>query len=129
MDGRVISDILPEGSYLATRYYDGKRQLETRRVYYEDGRVEAFDGNEWWSVCRFSGEQIAQAKAAVQASGLLSAEDLNADGVYDSAAYTYAWRFDEQQGMVTNWAYPAQTIPAFETLTEQLDALEMDAMG
>lgn len=122
-----MADILPQGSYLASRYHDRRRHLETRRVYYEDGRVEAYDGQEWWTVCRFSEAQVAQAKAAIQASGLLTASDLTADGVHDAASLTYAWCLESEVGQVTNWAYPARTHPAFAALEAQLDTLEEEA--
>lgn len=122
-----MAELLPSGSYLASHYDDRRRQFETRRVYFEDGRVEAYDGQEWWAVCRFSTDQVAQAKAVVRASGLLTATDLTAAGIHDTAALTYAWNLDGQQGSVTNWAYPARTHPAFETLEQQLDELEGEA--
>jgi hypothetical protein len=118
---------LPAGSYLASRYHDPRRRLQTRRVYYEDGRVEAFDGREWWTVCHFSPDQVANAKEAIRFSGLNSATDLTAEGFHDTAALTYAWQFDDQHGRVTNWAYPARDLPAFVTLEERLNALEDEA--
>jgi hypothetical protein len=127
MDGGVIKGLPPEDAYLASHYQDQRRQFETQRVYYEDGRVEAFDGREWWRVCQFSAAQVAQAKAAIQASGLLSASDVTAEDVYDTAVLTYAWRLEGQHGAVTNWAYPARSHPAFTELEEQLDRLEAEA--
>lgn len=123
----MMAEILPQDSYLASRYQDRRRRLETRRVYYEDGRVEAYDGQEWWTVCRFSAAQIIQAKEAIQASGLPTAADLTDEQVYDAASLTYAWRFGEQTGQVTNWAYPARAHPAFKALEAQLDTLEAEA--
>lgn len=116
-------DEAPAGAYFATHYRDGRRGVETRRVYYDDGRVEAFDGNEWWRVCEFSPEQVQAARDAIRASGLLTAQDLSAEGVYDTAALTYAWSLDGRQGSVTNYAYPARQHPAFEKVDERLDAL------
>ena len=118
-----MSDALPAGAYFATHYQDRRRGVETRRVYYDDGRVEAFDGHEWWRVCTFSPEQVQQAKAAVRASGLADGQDLSADGVYDTAALTYRWSVDDAQGSATNYAYPARKHPAFEKVDERLDAL------
>jgi len=123
----MMDKMLPAGSYLASHYQDKRRKLETRRVYYEDGRVEAYDGREWWTVCRFSEAQVAQAKEVIRASGLLTATDLTAKGTYDTAALTYAWRLDQETGQVTNWAYPARSQPAFTALEEQLDDLEAEA--
>jgi hypothetical protein len=122
----VTGEALPQGSYLASVYHDRQRRLRTRRVYYEDGRVEAFNGREWWSAGRFTDAQVEQAKAAIRASGLLTAVDLTAAGTHDTAALTYAWRLDSHQGAVTNWAYPARTHPAFVALEECLAALEAD---
>jgi hypothetical protein len=122
--------IHPEGNYyLASHYQDKRRGFETWRVYYDDGRVEAYDGQAWWTVCRFSESQIDQAKAAIQASGLLSASDLTAANIHDTASLTYTWRWAGQSGSVTNWAYPARTHPVFETLEAQLDSLEAEASG
>lgn len=123
----MMSAILPEGSYLASHYQDKRRQFETRRVYYEDGRVEAYDGREWWTVCRFSRAQVSRAKEAIRVAGLLTASDLKAEGIHDTASLTYAWRLDGQSGSVTNWAYPARTHPVFDLLEEQLDLLEVEA--
>lgn len=119
-----MAELLPQNSYLASHYRDQRRKFETRRVYYEDGRVEAFDGQEWWTVCRFSAAQVAQAKEAIRASGLLSAVDLTAEGIHDTAALTYAWNLDGKQASVTNWAYPARSHPAFEALEQRLNVLE-----
>jgi hypothetical protein len=121
------TQLLPDGSYFATRYLDPHQQLETRRVFYEDGRVEAFDGREWWMVCHFSADQVNRAKEAIRASGLLAAGDLTAKGVYDTAVLTYGWRLAEEAGRVTNWAYPAYSHPTFEALNARLDALEAEA--
>jgi hypothetical protein len=121
------TQLLPDGSYFATRYLDPHQQLETRRVFYEDGRVEAFDDREWWTVCHFSADQVNRAKEAIRASGLLAAGDLTAKGVHDTAALTYSWRLAEATGRVTNWAYPARSHPVFEALNAHLDALEAEA--
>lgn len=123
----MMDKMLPKGSYLASHYQDERRQLETRRVYYKDGRVEAYDGREWWTVCRFSKAQVERAKAAIRASGLLTAADLTAQGTHDTATLTYAWRLDNKTGQVTNWVYPARSHPVFITLEDQLDALEAEA--
>ena len=117
----------PDGSYLASHFHDPHRRRDVRRVFYEDGRVEAFDGNEWWLVCTFSPEQVERAKAAIRRSGLPEASDIRADGVYDVAQVTYSWRLDGAAGSVTNWAYPARTHPVFEALDQNLDALETEA--
>jgi hypothetical protein len=117
-------ELLPPGSYLASRYLDRRRRFQTRRVYYEDGRVEAFDGRRWWTVCRFSPDQVTQAKVAVRESGLLAAQDLTAEGVFDTAMLTYAWNLEGERGSITNRAYPARQHPAFMALEERLRALE-----
>jgi hypothetical protein len=107
---------------------DRRRNVETRRVYYDDGRVEAFDGKEWWRVCNFSDEQVQQAKEAIRVSGLMDAQDMTSKGVYDTATLTYSWSFNGRQGSVTNFAYPARKHPAFEKLDARLDVL-VDAAG
>lgn len=123
-----MSDDADADSYLASDYYDPHRRLHTRRVYYEDGRVAAFNGREWRTVCQFAPAQVEQAKAAIRASGLLTAADLEAPAdLYDTAALTYTWRLDGGQGQVTNRAYPALTHPVFAALDERLDALEAAA--
>ncbi len=121
------SDEPPEGSYLASRYRDVRRRLETRRVYYEDGRVDAFDGRDWWTVCHFSPDQVVRAKDMIRESGLLTAPDMTAEGFHDTATMTYTWQLDGQHGSVTNRAYPARDHPAFVALEERLDALEVEA--
>jgi hypothetical protein len=80
-------------------------------------------------VCHFSESQIERAKAAIQASGLLSASDLTAANIHDTASLTYTWRWAGQSGSVTNWAYPARAHAVFETLEAQLDLLEVEAGG
>ena len=127
MTGSAPVEEAPEGSYLASRFHDPHRSRDVWRVYYEDGRVEAFDGEEWWTVCTFTPEQVAGAKEAVRRSGLLAASDVRLDGAYDVASVSYAWRLDGETGSVTNWAYPARKHPVFEALDEQLDALEVQA--
>jgi hypothetical protein len=117
----------PEGSYLASRYRDSRRGLETRRLYHEDGRVDAFDGREWWTVCHFSPDQVGRAKDAIRESGLLTASDMTAEGFHDTATLTYSWQLDGQHGSVTNRAYPARDHPAFVALEERLNALEDEA--
>jgi hypothetical protein len=127
MDNRMSQVVPVDPYYLASHYWDRFQQLETWRVYCEDGRVEAFNGQEWWTVCRFSPEQVARAKAVIRSSGLLDATDLTDSTVYDAAQLTYHWRLDSAQGSVTNWAYPACTHPVFEIIDRQLDALETEA--
>ena len=119
--------MLPEGSYLASLFRDPHRQREVRRVFHEDGRVMAFDGEEWWQVCTFTPEQVERAKEAVRSSGLPEAEDVRVEQAYDVAQVTYAWKLGDESGEVTNWAYPARQHPVFEALDERLDALETEA--
>jgi hypothetical protein len=114
-------------SFFMTEYVDRHRGILLRDVYYKDGRVLAFDGQTWREAFRLSGEQVAHAKAGIQASGLLVMDDLTADDVADTAAYTYAWRMDGQAGHVTNWAYPASSHPAFDTVDALLNELEAEA--
>ena len=116
-------NILPADAYLATCYQDPRNGVLTRRVYYENGQVEAFDGNEWWTVCRFSPAQISQARQAIINSGLTNAKDLYDEEVYDPAVLTYAWRLNKQEGEVKNFAYPAREHPAFEKLEAVLEKL------
>lgn len=118
---------LPQDSYLAIYYRDRQRGQETESIYYEDGRVEAFNGQKRWLVCAFSGSQVERAKAAIRSSGLLEAPELNAEGFYDTAGYTYVWNVDGQHGQVSNWAYPARSHPAFDSLERQLNELEVEA--
>jgi hypothetical protein len=117
----------PEGAYVSSRYYDPQRRREVWRVFHEDGRVEAFDGDEWWTVCTFTPEQVERAKQAIRESGLLDAEDVRAPDAHDVARLTYAWRLDGETGSVTSCSYPAVNVPAFEALDERLDAIEAEA--
>jgi len=121
MSGAPTGQETPGGAYLATRYREPR--IETRRIYFADGRVEAYDGAAWWHLCDFTPEQVRQAQAAIRASGLMGAADLPAGDTHDTAALTYAWALDGQSGRVTNYAYPAARHPAFEALDRVLDAL------
>jgi hypothetical protein len=128
----MSKDEMPAGChqaeyYLANHFHDPHRQRDVWRVYYEDGRVDAYDGAEWWTVCTFTPEQVARAKEAIRASGLMSASDVTAADVHDVASVTYLWRLDDDNGRVTNWAYPAKEHPIFQSLDQQLDALEAAA--
>jgi hypothetical protein len=118
-----MSDDLPEDGYLATHYCDSRTSVETRRVYYEDGRVEAFDGKEWWPVARLAGPQIEAVKQAVRESGIMQASDLNEPGVRDTAELTYAWQIAGQAGSVTNYAYPAKKHPTMTALDRVVDPI------
>jgi len=128
MDRGMTNYSVPEGSYLVCHYHDAQRGEDTWSVYFEDGRVEFFDGEEWSAVCRFTEEQVHRAKEAIRASGLLRASDLTTDDViYDTAAVTYVWSLDGEEGSVTNWVYPAEIHPAFDALENELDRLEAEA--
>jgi hypothetical protein len=117
-----------DDAYLTRAYVDPTTNTRTRRVWSADGRVAAFDGREWWTVCTFTAAQVAQAKAAIRASGLLTAADLAAPAnLHDAADLTYTWRLDGRTGQVTNHAYPALAHPAFAALEERLNALEDEA--
>lgn len=118
-----MSADLPGGAYLATHYRDARRGVETRRVYYEDGRVEAFDGKEWWTVCTLAAAQVAAVKQAVSGSGILQAADLHAPAIRDTARLTYAWRLAGGSGSVTNYAYPAQKHPAMAAIDRLVDPI------
>ena len=122
--GINIHDILPADAFLATRYFDQPRNFITRRIYYNDGYVRAFDGNEWWTVCHLSGNEIKSAIIAIKKSGLMSAKDLVVENCYDTALLTFAWCIDKQKGMVTNFSYPAVEHPPIEKLEEELDKIE-----
>jgi len=127
-----VNGTLPDGSYLASLFRDPHREREVRRVYYEDGRVMAFDGTQWWQVCTFTPEQVGRAKEAVRRSGLPEAQDISDEQAFDVAQVTYAWQLGDESGQVTsgqvtNWAYPARQHPVFEALDEQLDVLETEA--
>ncbi len=122
-----MSDVLPEQAYLGSRFRDPHRRRETKRVFHEDGRVQAFDGSDWWDVCTFTPEQVERAKEAIRSTGLPEAEDLQEPGAYDVAQVTYAWRLGDESGEVTNWAYPARQHPVFDALDAELDALEKEA--
>lgn len=119
-----MDEFPPDNSYLGIRYRDAHRGIETRYVYYEDGRVEAFIDDKWLALCVFNTEQIAQAKSLIRSSGLLEVADISAEGFYDTASYVYHWNLDGQSGSVVNAAYPAKSDPAFRTLERGLDELE-----
>ncbi len=114
---------LPANAYLATCYVDERNSVVTRRVYYDNGLVEAFDGKDWWTVCNFSPAQVNKARQAILKSGLTQASDLFIEDVYDTALLTYAWRLNEKEGEVKNFAFPAQDHPVFEKLEAILEKL------
>ena len=118
---------LPAGAYLRTRYVDGRRDLDLRTVYYDDGRVELTDAEGTMLVCTFTPDQVAHAKDAIRASGLLAAQDIDMSGVNDSAGYLMDWSLDGHSGTVANAAYPARKHPAMEAVLSALDALEEEA--
>jgi hypothetical protein len=122
--GMNIKEILPVNAFLATMYCDQSRNFITRRIYYETGLVEAFDGKQWWTVCHLTSLQVESAKKSIAKCGLTEAEDLTLSDVYDAAILSFAWRIDDEEGMVTNWAYPAVDHPVFEKLEEELEKLE-----
>lgn len=123
-----MTDELPAGCYLASHYVDRQGNVENWHYYYQDGRLELVDEDGTFLVCTFTPEQVEQAQQAIRTSGLTSAESLGREGIYDSAAYTYVWSLDGQNGSVTNAAYPAREHPAFAALETQLNAIE-DAAG
>jgi hypothetical protein len=122
--GITIADILPADAFFATRYVDGQRNFVTRRIYYNNGNVEAWDGKEWWTVCKLTPQKINKAMEAITMSGIMTAEDLSDASIYDTAVLTYCWRVQGNVGMVSNWIYPAREHPVFEILDQELDKLE-----
>lgn len=125
----MTGELLPDGAYLAWRYADAGRAVDRRQIYYDDGRVEAVEGDERWVLCRFTPEQVAAARAAVADSGLTASADTPGAGTHDAAPVTYAWRLGEEQGHVTNAGYPATSHPAMERLDAALAPLEEAAGG
>lgn len=119
----TITEMLPPHAYLATLYHDWRNNVLTRRVFYTDGRVEAFDGQDWWTVCEFLPEEVRLAQQAILNSGLPEAKDLEAGEIHDTAVLTYAWRLMGREGMIRNYAYPALDHPAFELLETELEKL------
>lgn len=120
MEGRVNEDL-----YLLQRYVDGHRGYEKQRRYHEDGRVEIVDDDGARLRWRFTSEQVAAAKDAIRASGLMDAEDLERpDDVRDAATLGHTWRLAGEEGTVTNRGYPAVRHPAQEALAEALRTIE-----
>ena len=119
-----ITDVLPNASYLATRYLDRSRNFITRRVYYENGMVKAFNGQDWWLVCEFTQKQIKRAKTLILDSGLIRAKDLKNEHVFDAAPLSFAYSLEGEIGMITNWCYPAADHPVLELLEKGLNVLE-----
>jgi hypothetical protein len=114
---------VPAEAYLATHYEDIRAKVETRRVYYNDGRVEAFDGKEWWSICQLAAAQVIVVKQAIRDSGIMHAADQGTGNIKDTAALTYAWHIGSNKGSVTNFAYPAKKHPAMVALDRVIDPL------
>ncbi len=124
---------LPQDGYLANLYYEPAVRREIWRVFHNDGRVEAYDGSVWWTVCVFSQEQVASAKQAVLDSGLPMTSDLINPGHFDTAELTYFWKLDGTSDggvewkSVTNRCYPIERHPVFIALDRRTDELEAAA--
>ena len=112
-----IEKILPQNAYFASYYLDEKIPFCTRRVYYENGDVMAYDGIEWWQVCRFSPHSIVQLKEFIVSLNLKNAGSLvNKNEVQDAALLTYAWNIKDDVGMLQNECYPAKEHPLMVAL-------------
>lgn len=125
-----LDDVLLEGSYLAAYYFDKHRGLKTRRVYYRDGRVMAYNGESWWQVCMLSEEQMALLKQTlidIEPSSLVDLTEADAT-VYDAAQISYGWTVGDVQGLITNYLYPAQFHPVMDHIEEKIDQLEAEAI-
>ena len=120
---------LPPGAFLAWRYADARRDLDHGQVYWDDGRVEAVGGEGPGLLCRLSTEQVAEARRAVEETGLDRAGDRAAHEAQDTAAVTYWWRLDGRAGSMTNGAYPVERPPEIEALEARLADLEEAAGG
>jgi hypothetical protein len=125
----VSDELLPPGAFLTWRYVDAHRGIDRRQVYYDDGRVEAVEGDDRWVLCRFTREQVASARAAVTGSGLTASGSDQGAATYDAAPVTYAWRLDGEEGQVTNTGYPATRHDAIDRLDAALAELEEAAGG
>lgn len=119
-----MTDPLPSGAFLSIQYADRRRNFTTWRVYYEDGRVEVYDGQSWWQPARLTAEQISQIKQKLADCGVFTAPDLSAEGIHDTAPITWRWRVDDQQGQLVNAAYPAKSHPAMDCVMDFLLDLE-----
>jgi len=111
--------------YLLQRYVDGHRGYEKQRRYHEDGRVEIVDDDGERIRWRFTPEQVAAAKDAVRASGLVDADDLDRpEDVRDTATLSHTWWLGDTEGTVVNRGYPAIRHPAQEALAEAMREIE-----
>ena len=126
----MLQQILPERAYLATWYQDLRTGINTRRVYWDDGRVEAFDGENWRAVCHLTDEQVDYARKAIAQCGLLSLQNLEArPGIFDTALMVYAWRIGGATGSFANHLYPAVLPEETENLEHTLYDMEAQASG
>ncbi|MQA27861.1 MAG: hypothetical protein GEU94_20925 [Micromonosporaceae bacterium] len=123
----MSTELLPVGAYLAWWYVDSHFGVTRSQIYYEDGRVEALEGDERTELCRFTSEQVAAARQAVVSSGLPASADSPADQMHDAAPLTYAWRLGGEEGSVSNVGYPATRHDAIDRLEAALADLEEDA--
>ena len=123
--------ILPAESYLASRYHDKHRGLTTRRIYFNDGRVEAYDGETWWLVCTLNAVQIERLKSAILDLDQDGLDDLvvAARKLHDTAELTYAWALPGYEHQFTNAYYPAHMHPAMVQLEETIFQVEDEARG
>jgi hypothetical protein len=115
---------LPEGAYLAWQYVDGHRAIDRGQVYWDDGRIEAIEGEEHEELCRLSAEQAEAARHAIVESGLPGAAGRSAGDAHDTATVTYWWRAGGREGTITNAGYPVERPPEVERLEARLADLE-----
>ena len=117
-------DTLPTGAYHGSRYRDARRDLHTWSLYYDDGRIERFDGRGWRLACRLSPAEVSEAKLHIQQSGVFTAPDVKAGKTYDAAKITYLFRIGGRVQEVRNRSYPAVRHPAMDALNAKLYSLE-----
>jgi hypothetical protein len=125
----VRLDGLPDDAYLAWRYVDGHGGIDRAQIYWDDGRVEALEGEAVELLCTFDADQVEAARRAVNESGLPDAIDRPRGDTHDAAAITYWWRLGDRVGTLVNAAFPAEQPPEIDRLEARLAELEEAAGG
>jgi hypothetical protein len=90
-------------------------------IYYEDGNVERRRRSEWRLRCKLDSAGVRSAKAAISASGVLSAKSTQRDPtIRDGGSLTHFFRLKGARGEVRNPNFPALHIDAMKRASQGL---------
>lgn len=109
-----------ENAFLTIHYHDRRQNLETWRIYDKAGDVHIFDGKTWRTDYQLTPDEIIQVKDALERCGVLTATDISAEGVHDTATLEWRWSLDGNIGTLSNRAYPARKHSATDCVMDML---------